>query len=364
MIKDDCYYFKGEKPCRFKRLCENCSHYKPFPFKILIIKGRAQGDVLRTTAVLSGLKRKYPQSHITWLVDEESFDLLKDNPLLDRVLAYSIQDIIPLLGEKFDLLLSLDKEPLSIGLAVQIKADRKLGFGMNRFGNLTIFNQEAAYAYRLGIDDDLKFYKNKKTYQEIIYELAGLDYKNDGYILNLNDENKIKAEQFFKNNQINTEKNCIGLNTGAGEKFLTKQWPPQYFLDLIKLLQDNLQANIFLLGGPREKNINAWLEKNSKGVYNTGNDNSLLDFTGFLTKMDVVVCSDTLALHLAVALGRKVVALFGPTCPQEIDLYGQGVKLFENVECSPCYKKTCTDMSCMKAITPQKVMSAVKSLLS
>ena len=42
--------------------------------------------------------------------------------------------------------------------------------------------------------------------------------------------------------------------------------------------------------------------------------------------MDVVVCSDTLGMHLAIALKKKIVVLFGPTCPQEIDLYGRGVK--------------------------------------
>jgi len=62
MIKADCIHFKGEKPCQFKILCDHCPYYQPFPTRILIIKCAAQGDVLRTTPLLSGLKRKYPQS--------------------------------------------------------------------------------------------------------------------------------------------------------------------------------------------------------------------------------------------------------------------------------------------------------------
>jgi len=61
MIKADCIHFKGEKPCQFKILCDHCPYYQPFPTRILIIKCAAQGDVLRTTPLLSGLKRKYPQ---------------------------------------------------------------------------------------------------------------------------------------------------------------------------------------------------------------------------------------------------------------------------------------------------------------
>ena len=129
-------------------------------------------------------------------------------------------------------------------------------------------------------------------------------------------------------------------------------------------MSENLKANIFLLGGKRETELNHHLEKTSKfDVYNTGNDNSLLEFAGFLSKMDIVVSSDTLGMHLAIAQGKKVVALFGSTCPQEIDLFGQGAKLFAGVDCSPCYKKTCPDMKCMEEITPEQVLDEIKKLI-
>ena len=136
MIKADCLYFRGDKPCKFKILCDGCPHYKPFPQKILIIKCRAQGDVLRTTAVLHGIKRKYPESHISWLVDEESLELLANNPMVERVIPYNLESIIPLLVEEFDVLISLDKEPPSISVASLIKCPNKFGFGMNNLGNL------------------------------------------------------------------------------------------------------------------------------------------------------------------------------------------------------------------------------------
>ena len=79
--------------------------------------------------------------------------------------------------------------------------------------------------------------------------------------------------------------------------------------------------------------------------------------------MDVVVSSDSLGMHLAIALGKKVVALFGSTCPQEISLYGRGTKLFAGAPCSPCYKQTCPDMTCMNDITPGQVFEEVVRLL-
>jgi heptosyltransferase-2 len=364
MIKSDCVYFRGDKPCKFKRLCEGCSDYEPFTKRILIIKGRAQGDVLRTTALLPGLKRKLTPSHISWLVDEESKDLLVHNPYVDRIICFCWEDILSLLVEKFDVLVSLDKEAPSTSLATKITSSQKFGFGMNEYGNLTIFNKSSAYAYRLGIDDDLKFYQNKKTYQEIIYEIAEIEYENDEYVFRLKEEDKKKAQEFFKKNKIPKNRLAVGLNTGAGTKFETKQWPKERYLKLIDYLSTQLRANVFLLGGVREIEFNRYLEKKSlHKVYNTGSDNSLLDFAGFVSLLDLVVSSDTLGMHLAISLEKKIIALFGPTCPQEIDLYNRGTKLFAGVSCSPCYQQTCPDEKCMKDITAEQVFEEIKKLV-
>lgn len=364
MLKADCLYFKGDKPCEFQRLCDDCPHYQPFPKTVLIIKCRAQGDVLRTTALLPGVKSKHPESHITWLVDEESLELLDNNPYIDRVLGYNLGDVIPLMVKKFDVLISLDKEPPSTSLATIIKSEDKFGFGMNEYGNLIPFNREAEYAYQLGVDDDLKFVQNTMTYQEIIYKTAEIEYQGQGYVFQLGEEHKDKAMRFFQEKNIDVTRTAIGLNTGAGVKFETKQWPPEKYLQLIERLSKDLKANIFLLGGERETELNHYLENAAKThVFNTGNENSLLEFAGFLSKMDIVVSSDTLGMHLAIAQGRKVVAFFGSTCPQEIDLFGQGAKLFAGVDCSPCYKKTCSDMKCMEEITPEQVLDEIKKLI-
>jgi len=364
LIKSDCIYFKGDKPCRYKILCEGCPHYTPFPCRILIIKCRAQGDVLRTTTLLTGLKRRYPDSHISWVVDGESIDLLENNPLIDRVMPYTWTQWLRLEVGCFDVLICLDKEPESIALASRVRAESRFGFGMNEFGGLIPFNPAAAYSAQLGVDDELKFRKNQKTYQQIIYETAEIPYQNDRYVFSLDDAHRKPAGAFFRAKQIDRRRTAIGFNTGAGVKFETKQWPPEHYIELARLLKERMDANIFLLGGRRETALNRDLEeKIGSGVYNTGNHHSLLEFSGFLDAMDVIVTSDTLGMHLALALGKKVVALFGPTCPQEIDMYGQGVKLFANAACSPCYRQTCESMECMRTIKPSQVLTALEKIL-
>jgi len=364
MIKTDCRHYRGDKPCRYGYPCDSCGRYDPIAASVLVLKCRAQGDVLRTTALLPGLKRKYPGSCLTWLVDPESVELVANNPLIDRVLSLDLEGVLSLTSQRFEALISLDKEPAIASLASAIPAVRKFGFGLNERGRLIVLNPAAEYAWRLGMDDELKFRVNTKTYQEIASEAAEVEYRRDEYVFVLPDKAGLKAEGFFRKNRVPPGRPNIGLNTGAGTKFETKQWPDKRFLELIRLLAKNLKANIFLLGGPREKRFNASLQRRAPvKVHNTGTDNSLPDFSGFLSRMDVVVCSDTLAMHLAIGLKKKVIALFGPTCPQEIDLYDRGQKLFAGAPCAPCYKQTCDDGSCLKDITAETVFEAVRAAL-
>lgn len=363
MLRPDCRYWRGDKPCEFKRLCANCPHFQPISPHILIIKCRAQGDVLRTTSLIPSLERKYPGCAISWVVDPESIDLVPRRRL-HRLWPLELESILALEAQEFDHLISLDKEPGPAGLATRLRSRKKYGFGLNEKGNLIIFNEASMYAWRLGVDDELKFRLNQKTYQEIIHEVAELPYNREEYVFYLDEKYQDKARQFLSFYGLESKRPKIGLNTGAGTKFETKQWPREHFLRLISLLQDELGASVFLLGGQRERDFNqSLIALSSRPIFNTGHDNSLLEFAGFISMMDLIITSDTLGMHLAIALKKPVIVLFGPTSPQEIDLYGRGVKLVAGLDCSPCYRQTCPDLKCMQAITPQMVVEAARQLL-
>ena len=80
--------------------------------------------------------------------------------------------------------------------------------------------------------------------------------------------------------------------------------------------------------------------------------------------IEVFVTADTFGLHAAIGLGKKVIALFGPTSGEEVDLYGRGEKLTAPLECVKCYKKSCgTKPNCMELILPDEVLSALRELI-
>jgi len=337
---------------------------------ILIIKLASAGDVLRTTAILSGLKKKYPDSHITWVVDGAARELLENNAYIDRILAYGENAISLLTSEEFDILISLDKAIEAVSLATLIKASEKYGYGLDKTNRLCPLNKEAEYSYLLGIDDDLKFFKNKKTYQELIFEISRLVYKGNPYELVLDKKHLEFAVNFFEKNNLGENDIIIGINTGAGRIFANKNLRKERIAKLIELLlKEEPDARIMLLGGPLEKEIHEYIRKTiGKStllkIADTGCENSLKDFSALINRCSLVIAADTLAMHIAIALKRPIVALFGPTCNQEIDLYGRGCKIITEAKCAPCYKNKCARKpNCMDMIELKKIVHAAKSLV-
>jgi len=106
------------------------------------------------------------------------------------------------------------------------------------------------------------------------------------------------------------------------------------------------------------------LKKEYNFLLDTGCDNSLLEFAAIVDLCDLIITADTLALHIATALNKKIVALFGPTSSNEIELYGRGIKLCSPDGCKCYYRKYCSEeTSCMEKISSQMVIEAISSLL-
>jgi len=260
--------------------------------RILILKLGAMGDALRTTPILTAFKRKFPLSHITWVTDHESFSILNNNPLVDRLLVNSPDSTFPLLAQSFDILICLDKDPSVTALAMKVDAVQRLGFAMSPYGTLDVFNDASSYALHLGLDDDLKFFRNDKTYQRVMYEMAELPFHRDPYIFCLTEADESLAKSIIASLKIPGKGPLIGLNTGCGTVFPTKKWPDHHFIKLVAILRERLDARVFLLGGKSESETNRKIETAVRGEAISTGHHSLGVFAGILKKMDAIVAGD------------------------------------------------------------------------
>ncbi|MBI3556353.1 MAG: hypothetical protein HY074_08835, partial [Deltaproteobacteria bacterium] len=271
----DCIKFRGYKPCVAKKMCETCDEYEPWDRKIVIVKLGALGDVLRTTPVLRAFRRRNPRAHITWVTKRNAKDMLENCPRINRLVYVDQPDgggIIRLMSEEFDEMHCYDKEDAAIGLAHVIKAKKKFGFFMNPQGQMAPINKASEYCFDLGMSDDIKFNRNTKSYQEVTYECSELVIPKpmDPYDFNLNDTDREAARFLMKRLRWDAKKGVsrspiIGLNTGAGRVFRTKQWLEEYFLELARTLKKKSKARILLLGGEDEDARNKRLAAKPKG---------------------------------------------------------------------------------------------------
>jgi heptosyltransferase-2 len=366
MIHDDCRFFLGHKPCRFRRACDGCPHYSPFGKRILIIKLAALGDVLRTTPLLRGLREKNPICHITWLTEPNVVPMLRGIHEIDRLLPYTHESVLQMEIEAFDELYCFDKEPKASALAMKIRAGCKAGFGMSPYGNAISLNRESEYTYELGINDPLKFRINAKTYPELVFECASLPYpKPQEYILPDLSPEIARAKIWLLEHGVRPDDLRIGLNTGAGDIFATKKWTEVGYTRLADRLSKEMGAKVLLLGGPGEVERNLRIAAAVQHpVVNTGNAHPIREFAGFVGNCDLMVTGDTLAMHIAIGLKIPVLVMLGPTCHQEIELYGRGSKIISDFECSPCYLSVCPKKTtCMEATPVDAVFESVAGLL-
>lgn len=363
-VRTDCRHYRGDRPCAvgIQGACPaDCTRHCPLRHRILVIKLGALGDVIRTAAILPGLKEHWPSSHVTWITRPNGVRMLKNHPMIDRLLPFDAETLCHIEHEHFDLCLSLDKEPGPAALAQRVDAADRRGIGLSANGTPAPLNSECAHYFLLGLDDHLKYRVNTKSYPQLLYEALGLEYVGQRYRLYPGLEEVSWAREFWRDLGVGDREVVIGLNTGAGRAFANKNWPPEKYLELIGLIREQTDLRVALLGGPEERTLNHKLARACAGVLDTGCEHSEQRFAAMLQRCNVLVTGDTMAVHVAVALQVPAVVLFGPTCAQEIDLYGRGEKIVTGIGCSPCYRHRCDySPNCMDDISVARVFQAVQ----
>ena len=336
---------------------------------ILIIKLGAIGDVIRTTSVIPGLKARYKNCKISWVTKKESFGVLKNNSLITNIYLIGGNIHNRLKNKKYDLVISLDDDYEACRLASEVNSKKIIGSHLKN--SQKEYTKDSSLWFGMGLiskfgkqkADALKA-KNKKTYQAIMYKILGLKYKKQEPVLILNKTELDFGKKFALKNNIKNNDLVIGINTGAGGRWEDKKLSIEKTAELMDKLNYKLQnknIKIILFGGPEE------IEKNKKiknlvktKIIDAGCGNSLMEFASLVNLCKVLVTSDSLALHIGVALKKKIVCYFYPTSAQEIELYGRGKKIIWDGKSYCSYEPKC---KYQPKIEIEKIINAVKKLI-
>ncbi len=354
LVHADCRYFRGHIPCEpHKRLgvhCNGCPEYESQDIHVLVIKLGAIGDVIRTTPILSAIKREHPHARIYWLTNFPS--VLPS--LVDVPLQFSLQDMTYLRAMSFDLLLNLDKDREACALASQIVARTKKGFGLSG-GKAVPFDAAAQKKYLTGVFDDINK-ANKLSYVQEIFEICGFHYAGEEYVLNL------PVNQDSQQWEIDHSKTVIGLNTGCGERWPSRLWGDERWVELAKTLLKR-GFEVVILGGKAEHEKNLSIASAS-GTRYFGHF-PLTSFMHLVNECDILVTAVTMALHVGIAFRKKIVLLNNIFNRHEFELYGRGVIVEPQRECKCFFLPNCTNREyfCMNHLATGDVMSGLEMLL-
>ncbi|MCB9229443.1 MAG: glycosyltransferase family 9 protein [Deltaproteobacteria bacterium] len=371
--QEKCRWFNGYKPCKFKRSCTGCPEFSEPEVRIAILCLDAMGAVLRATCLLPPLRREYPEAHITWITYPQCRALLENNPEIDRIISFEAKSVPLLRHLEFDLLYSVDKSAEAGALAEDVRARKKFGFGLSREGAIRPFNKEAAYQYDLGLNDELKFFVNQKPETCQITETMGLAWERDSYLFRLSQQEQCDSEAIrqdvLKRCGTPAAVGIIGYNTGCSLLYPNKKLTISRSAELIREWRRNFPDYcIALLGGPEDTGRNQKLAEifcSDPMVWNSPTTEGLRHGFVVMNCVDIVFSGCSLGMHMAIALEKKVIAWFGVSCLQEIDLYDRGIRIQSDVSCSPCWKRSCqqTDM-CYDQVSLETVIRSTQRLLT
>ncbi len=343
---------------------------------ILIIKLSAIGDVIHTLPVLNALRTFYPEANITWLVEEAAADLVTGHEALDRVMvsrrkqwikqlktplrSTAVSEIFQFIRDlrdtRYDLILDLQALLKSGMLVALAKGGRKVGFGPG------MAHQEHSYLFLNERIPAVSMEIHALDRGLMLLEKIGIGHDAVEYRLPVSDHHRERADILLKA--------CTGKHTGPlvainpVAQWETKLWDITKFSRLADSLIEKLKATVIFTGGPADREcIDSIIAGMGSTAENLAGKTTLKVLAALYEKSDLLISTDTGPMHLGAAVGIPVVALFGPTAPWRTGPFGPGHKVIRpEIACSPCFKRHCETMDCMKKISVEQVLNGIEEL--
>lgn len=332
------------------------------PRRILLIKPSSLGDIVHAMPVVAAFKQRWPSAHLTWLVKSQWAEIVQRIEGVDAVwpvdstLASWVGQAMALRAQRFDLVVDLQGLLRSALVARMTGCARRVGFANGREGSPWL------YSHRVVVPTPEMHAVDR--YLLIAKELGASVDAGPQFRFRLLSQDMTALRDVFRRKGIDLDAPWVAMNVSA--RWQTKRWPAASFAAVATQLAARGIGPLVVLGGPDEREASGHVRSlTACPVVDLTGETPIGLLPALLSKACVLITNDSGPMHVAAAVGRPVVSIFGPTSAVLTGPYGVGhTVLTHDLPCRPCFSRVCRNavpMECLESITPEQVVAAVVS---
>lgn len=343
--------------------------------RILLIKPSSLGDVVHALPVLHGLRMRYPDARIDWLISSAFAPLLESHNELNELIIFDrryfgrvgrspqatrgfVRFVQGLRARRYELVIDLQGLFRTGFLAWASGAPVRIGFYSGREAAWIFFTHRIR-------DGSSNMHAVDRNYS--VSKLLGFEGVPIRFNLPVSDVDYDDARTVLRDAGLQDGEPVVVVVPGA--RWETKRWPPERFAEAVDEIHARRRGRCVLAGGSEEVGLCERIVGLCRSApVSLAGRTSLPQLAALLGLADLVLCHDSAAMHLAVALERPLVCLVGPTNPLRTGPYRRTDDVVRlKLDCAPCYLRRLSrcphDHRCMRALDTASVVAAVERAL-
>lgn len=326
--------------------------------RILIFEVNWLGDVLFSTPLLRAVREKFKDAYIACLTVPRAKEVLEYNPAIDEIIIYDENGLHAGLIGKIRLILSLRKKRFDLAILLHRSFTRALITYLSGIRERTGYatkKREILLTRPVEVPEEEL---HKVEYFLRIAKSIGCDISSKDYDFFISDKERGYIKSELSKEGVSDKDTLLVINPGGNWE--PKRWSEEKFADLSDRLAVRHGLKVAASGAGKDLGRIMRIKKKMKtplAVF--AGRTGLKELGALMQRADFVISGDSGPMHIAVAVGSNVIALFGPTSPALTGPYGNGSYevLQKDVGCEvPCYEFSCDNYKCMQAITVEDVL--------
>ncbi len=339
---------------------------EPEPRRILVREVNWLGDLVLSLPALRAVRRTWPQAHLAVMVRRDLAGFFDGARWVDEVLSFAVslgaggiwdrlQAIRAIRAGRFDLAILFPNSFESALWTTVARVPRRAGYRTDARGPmLTIRAMPSAAAMQA---------HQAQYWLEMVGATVGAVGDASDCALEAEDANLARMRQWLAAKRKRPGAPLVALAPGAAYG-PAKQWPAGHFAELINHLAHRPGAECVIVGAPGERALCDRIAADARaGAIVAAGETGVGELVALLALADGFIGNDSGAMHLAAALGKPAVGIFGSTNPKRTGPMGaRACALWLELECSPCLARTCRfgHYQCLAQIMPGEAAAALR----